>query len=100
MPDTYILKLRNGNEGYGAVTILQLLTHLFSKYGKIDAAKLSSNLTRMNLPWNPPTPIETLYTQLTEGAAFAAVADEVIPATWIVRSGYDNIYKTGLCVVA
>jgi len=87
VPDTYIRKLRIDYEGYGAVTILQFLTHLFLHYGKIDASELSENLTRMNLPWNPPTPIETLYTQLTEGVAFAAAAGEVIPATWIVRSG-------------
>jgi len=100
VPDTYIRKLRNDDKGYGAVTILQFLTHLFLHYGKIDASELSENLTRMNLPWNPPTPIETLHTQLTEGATFAAAAGEVIPATWIVRSGYDNIHKTGLFEVA
>jgi hypothetical protein len=53
-------------------------------------------LARMNLPWAPPTPIEVLFKQLTEGQRFALAAAEPIADTLLVRMGYQLVLKTGM----
>jgi hypothetical protein len=44
----------------------------------------------------PPTPVEALFDQLTEGIAFAAAGDEALSDTQVLRIGYNLISKTGL----
>ena len=50
----------------------------------------------MYADWNPPTPIETLYEQLTDGQQFALKGGETIHDSQLVRKGYEITGKTGL----
>ena len=94
--DQYINKLCNPVTKYALVTPLQLLTHLWNTYGKIDQGDLSANEERMKAPWSPPTPIETLFKQMSTGQKFAAKGKETISDNQIVRYTYDAIVATGL----
>ena len=94
--DKYICALADEVTSYNQVTPLQLLTHLWDTYGQITEADLSANESRMYADWNPPTPIETLYEQLTEGQKFAARGNEVIDDSQLARKGYEIVKKTGL----
>jgi hypothetical protein len=96
VPDVYIRALKHATTGYGNVTSLQLLTHLWSNYGTITQTELDANQTRMQIPWNPPTPVEALFNQRTEGVAFAAAGNEALSDTQVIRIGYDLISQTGL----
>jgi len=49
------------------VTTLALMTHLSTNY---------DNKARLTMMWQPPTPIEVLFTQLEDGVAFALVSGE------------------------
>ena len=94
--DRYICKLKYERTLYAQVTPLQLMTHLWDKYGAVDIADLDKNDNRMRAPWNPPTPIETLFEQLTQGKKFAEKGGETIPDSTLIKLGFQNIQKTGL----
>jgi hypothetical protein len=96
VPDVYTRALKHATTGYGNITSLQLLTHLWTNYGTITQLELDENQLRMQRPWNPPTPVEALFNQLTEGIAFAAAGDEALSNTQVIRIGYNLISKTGL----
>ncbi len=95
-PLTYIETLSDPELGFAHVTALQLLTHLRSTYGTITAADRDSYHERMRTPWSPPTPIETLFKQLEDGKRMAALANEPIADSQLVRIGQSLIFKTGL----
>jgi hypothetical protein len=96
LPDTYIREMKHSVTGYGNVTSLALMTHLWDNYGAITQADLKANMQRMQLPWNPPTPIEDLFIQLEEGRDFANDGEETIANTTLVRMGYEIIEANGL----
>ena len=50
----------------------------------------------MKAQWSPPSPIESLYKQLSDGKDFAAETGEEISDSQLVRYGYDNIVATWL----
>ena len=54
----------------------------------------------MQAPWNPPTPIEALFTQLNVGIRFATAGKDAPSETSVFRIGYNNINATGLFDVA
>jgi hypothetical protein len=96
LPDIYIRALKHATTGYGNVTTRTFLEHLWTNYGAITQAELNDNETRMQIPWNPPMPIEVLFTQLDNGIAYAAAGDETLSATQVPRIGYNIIDATRL----
>lgn len=95
-PPVYIDALSDPDYGFGSVTCLQLLTHLWTTYGTLSIADKDANLQRMATPWHPPTPIETLFKQLQDGMRLAAAAGEPQVDAQVARLGYNIIFKTGL----
>jgi hypothetical protein len=93
---TYIASLAHPDVGFANVTALQIMTHLYATYGAISLAEREANLTRMNEPWYPPAPIETLFETLQRGVAFAAATGEPIADATVARIGYNQILRTGL----
>ena len=83
----YIRTLKHPRTGYGSLTCLELLTHLWTTYGKIEKEELEVNNERMKQAWNPPTPIESLFTQLEEGLLFAEAGGEPLMESTVVRWG-------------
>ena len=94
--EKYVRSLRHEISGFANVHPYDLLTYIWTTYGKIDDADHSLNEQRMRAPWNPPTPIETLFDQLEDGQEFAAQGNETIDDSQLMRWAYDNIKATGL----
>ena len=95
-PLVYLRALNDVNIGFGNVTCLQLLDHLWTNYGVITQAELDQNQLEMNAPWHPPSPIEVLFTQLEVGTTFAIAGHEAPSAPMVIRQGYNLIHATGL----
>ena len=70
--DQDINALKDPVTNYVLVTPLELMTHLWTTYGTIDQGDLSANKERTKAPWLPPTPIETLFKQMSNGKKYAA----------------------------
>ena len=93
--DEYIKVLKHTITRYAKVSPLTILNHLWATYGEVGINDLKANADRMKIPWNPPTPIETLFLQLEVGKDFAKEGGEVIDDSHLVRLGYDNVAATG-----
>jgi hypothetical protein len=63
----------------------QLLTHLVESYGHITARELEKNLKRIAAPWNPDTPIETVFATGTSCRKFAVEGNHPISDAVYVR---------------
>jgi hypothetical protein len=98
--DHYIEDLYDPTLGYGHVSCLTILTHLWANHGKITQDELDANQLRMHAPWNPPTPIEALFTQLNTGIRFATAGHDAPSDASVIRIGYNIIHATGLFEVA
>jgi hypothetical protein len=99
-PPAYIRALYDDTLGFGNVTCLQLLLHLWHNYGRITQTELDANLLRMAAAWTPPTPIESLFAQLEDGIRFATAGNDPPSMPTVVRQGYNIVYATGLFDVA
>jgi hypothetical protein len=56
--------------GYANCTSLDLLTHLLTFYATIAPTELTKNYERLNTPYDPNQPIETLFQQIQDARAF------------------------------
>ena len=57
--------------GFGQVSALTMLQHLFIRYGVIDKIDLKDNAVKMMGPYDPAEPIARLIRQLEEGRELA-----------------------------
>ena len=64
--DMFVRSLRNRHIGYANVTTLELLTHLYTVYAKINTADLEANTARMKVPYDVNLPIETFFDQIED----------------------------------
>lgn len=96
VPALYTDALSDPDYGFTHVTCLAMLTHLKTVYGKLSIAERDLNHQRMTAPWHPPTPIETLFQQLTEGMRLSAAGDEPLVDSQVARMGYNIILRTGV----
>jgi hypothetical protein len=96
LPSDYLRELADPELGLGGVSCLAILTHLWTTWGTITQIELDANALRMAAPWNPPTPIDKLFTQLDDGVRFATAGNDIPSTPTVIRLGYNIIYATGL----
>jgi hypothetical protein len=94
--DDYISGLCHPVVGYGKTTCLQLLTHLWTHFGKITADELEKNRVGMRMPWDPSTSIKSVFTKLTKGRLFAEAGNDPITETTAIRDGYFVLLNSGV----
>jgi hypothetical protein len=94
--DAYLNALSNEIVGYANCTSLQFLTHLLTYYAMIAPTELTQNYERLNTPYDPNLPIETLSQQIQDARAFAVAGGQPYGATMIVNVAYKLIFNTGL----
>jgi hypothetical protein len=73
--DGYLNALSDKVVGYANCTSLDLLTHLLTFYAMIAPTELTQNYERLNTPYDPNQPIETLFQQIQDARAFATRVD-------------------------
>jgi hypothetical protein len=56
----YLKSLRNRITGFATATTLEMLTHLYTSYGRLTPADLQGNDTRLRNPYDTNQPIEAL----------------------------------------
>jgi hypothetical protein len=94
--DAYLNALSDEIAGYANCTSLQLLTHLLTYYAMIAPTELTQNYERLNAPYNPNQPIETLFQQVQDAPAFAVAGGQPYVAAMIVNEAYTLVFNTGL----
>jgi hypothetical protein len=94
--DAYLNALSNEVVGDANCTSLDLLTHLLTFYAMIAPTELTQNYERLNTPYDPNQPIETLFQQIQDARAFAVAGGQPYGATMIVNVAYTLVFNTGL----
>jgi hypothetical protein len=94
--DAYLNALSDEIVGYANCTSLQLLTHLSTYYAMIAPTELTQNYERLNMPYDPNQPIETLFQQIQDARAFAVTGGQPYGNAMIVNVAYTLIFNTGL----
>jgi hypothetical protein len=94
--DAYLNALSDEIVGHANCTSLQLLTHLLTYYAMIAPTELTQNYERLNTPYDPNLPIETLFQQIQDARAFAVAGGQPYGASMIVNVTYTLVFNTGL----
>ncbi|EEC45165.1 predicted protein [Phaeodactylum tricornutum CCAP 1055/1] len=96
VPRIYVRALAHPMFEFSNVTCLDLLSHLWTKYGTIKPAELQKNFQSMYTPWNTTEPLESVFLQLDEAIAFSIDGNDPISEAAAVRAGYEVIAHSGL----
>jgi hypothetical protein len=94
--DTYLNALSDEIVGYANCTSLQLPTHLLTYDAMIAPTELTQNYERLNTPYDPNQPSETLFQQIQDTRAFAVAGGQTYGADMIVNVAYTLVSNTGL----
>jgi hypothetical protein len=93
--DAYLNALSDDIVGYDNCTSLQLLTHLLTYYAMIAPTELTQSYERLNAPYDPNQPIETLLQQVQDARAFAVAGGPPYGAAMILNVAYTLVFNTG-----
>ena len=96
MAELYYKSLKHAHTGYANVTLRQLLDHLVTTYAAIDQFDLENNQDKMTACYDPNTPIETLFEQITECVAYAELGDAPFKSKQILDIALLCLAKTGV----
>jgi hypothetical protein len=94
--DAYLNALLDEVVGYANCTSLDLLTHLLTFYAMIAPTELTQNYERLNTPYDPNQPIETLFQQIQDARAFTVAGGQPYGAVTIINVAYTLVLNTGL----
>jgi hypothetical protein len=94
--DAYLNALSDEIVGYANCTSLQLITHLLTYYAMIAPPELTQKYERLNTPYDPYLPIETLFQQIQDARAFAVAGEHPYGTAMVVNVAYALVFKTGL----
>jgi hypothetical protein len=94
--DSYLNALSNEVVGYANCTSLDLLTHLLTFYAMIAPTEITQKYERLNTPYDPNQPIETLFQQIQDARAFAVAGGQPYGAAMIINVAYTLVFNTGL----
>jgi hypothetical protein len=83
--DAYLNALSDEIVGYANCTSLKLLTHLSTYYAMIAPTELTQNYERLNTPYDPDLPIESLFQQIQDARDFAVAGGQPYGAAMIVN---------------
>jgi hypothetical protein len=94
--DAYLNALSDEVVVYENCTSLQLLTHLLTYHAVIFPTELTQNYERLNAPYDPNQPIETLFQKIQDARAFAVAGGQPYGVAMIVNVTYTLVFNTGL----
>jgi hypothetical protein len=93
--DAYLNALSDEIVGYANCTSLKLLTHLLTYYAMITPTELAQNYKRLNAPYDPNQPIETLFQQIQDARSFVVAGRQPYGAAMIVNVAYTLLFNAG-----
>ena len=97
VPIEFLTALEDPVYSFSRVTTLQLLTYLTTRYANMTPEAISRNYSAFSKPfWQPPMPIETLFSTIATRVQFAASAQAPIADILVMQAAYDNVAATGL----
>ena len=96
VPHEYLAPLNDALLGFSQATPAQLLAHLRNTYGAITTDDLEANFSRLSTPWDPTTPIETIFTNVRDCMSFANDGGDPISDAQAMREVLKTIEASGV----
>jgi hypothetical protein len=96
VPEIYMGILAHPVHRFATVSPRDMLQHVVTAYGEIQAEDLGKNLQRLTAPWDPTTPIETVFTNGTKCRYFAEEGGDPISDRTYMRLLFDVITASGV----
>ena len=94
--DTYLCELRNKYyTGYLGVTTRDILDHLIGQYGKITAADLEANKSRMNEPIDITHTIALFFKRIDDCIQYANAGEVPLTPEQILQTAYHAVSTCG-----
>jgi hypothetical protein len=81
--------------GYANISARDMWDHLFETYGNITAVDLEINFEHMRRAWDPQQPVETLFKQIRDCAAYSEAGGVLIGQPQQINVVYEKIFATG-----
>jgi hypothetical protein len=94
--DAYLNALSDEVVGYANCTSLDLLTHLLKFYAMIAPTEITQNYERLDTPYDPNQPIETLFQQIQDARSFEVAGGQPYGNAMIINFAYTLVFNTGL----
>jgi hypothetical protein len=96
VPPTYREILADTTHGYAMVTPMALLEHLLATYGTIRVLDVGLNLVQLEHPWDPETPIASVFVNARRCRQFAQEAEDPISDKTYMRLITSVFRKSGV----
>ena len=94
--EIYLRAIKHRHTGFSTVKARDLLSHMFTHYGKITPQALVANNKLFTQDWDPTTPFETLIDQIESAQEFALDGGQPYSNRQILTNAYHLVYQTGL----
>jgi hypothetical protein len=91
----YLDLLNDDMVGFESVTAWEMLEHLFMTYGNITAVDLENNFEQMRRAWDPQKPVESLFKQIQDCAAYYEAGGVISGYLQQINVGYAIFFATG-----
>jgi len=96
-PEIYYDALRHPVHGLSRLSVLDILTHLWSTFGKVNADMYANTSESLHQPfWAPSESIEMLFVGINAKASVAIAAHSPFPDKMLAAAAYKNIEATGI----
>ena len=82
--------------GFGKVSALTMLHHIFSSYRAINKIDLEENTIKMMGPYDPAEPLAQIIEQLEKGRKFAGAGGQKISNAMMMSKGITLLAQTGI----
>ena len=93
--DVYFRSLRSNLYGYANVTVLDLLTNLYTTYGNITPHELQENDKRIRQPYDVAQPFEIFTAQIEDSVEYANAGGTPFSAEQVLSIAYTVLFTTG-----
>jgi hypothetical protein len=92
----FFAAIMDEDTGYATTTTMDIITHLYTTYGRIQPHDLEENDRRFKTTYDPNLPFETFIKQINDAAAYAEAGNIPYTETQKVTNAYNLLFQTGL----
>ena len=96
----YLRELRERRFGYLNTTPMDMLDHLFDRYGNLTAIDIQESKTRFNEPFNPDDPIAVYFQKLEDEQQVSADGGVPVSHEMLMQTALFAFYTSGIFIDA
>jgi hypothetical protein len=92
----YLRARRHRHVGFNNITLPEILSFLFTSYGRLTPQDLQASHTSMLTAWDPNMPFETVIDQIEDAVDTADAGGQPFTNPQIINAAYTIVFNTGM----